>query len=169
MTKTRDLSELPGELHPGLVAAVNAQNAALASLGVLPHHEVTDPVTAPAASSEATSVALANDCKAMYVAHIADTLAHEAADATNTVAAADATDLATVNTLANELKGDFNAHVALLASHRGTGGAGGVEILTVTTADGTDQTTANALCNALKAALNRHFGAGCPDVVLVPS
>lgn len=169
MAKTRQLSELPGELLPGLVAAINAQNAALASMGALPHHEVTDLVTEAAATDLATSVALANDCKTQYVAHIADTDAHDAADATNTVAAADATDLATAITLLNEVKGDFNAHVVLAASHRGIGGAGGVDTLTITTADATDQTTANALANAAKAAFNRHFGAGAPDVQLVAS
>lgn len=169
MAKTREVSDLPGEIDAGVVAAHNQLNGALAAIGAMPHHETTTLVTEAAATDLATSVALANDCKAQYVAHIADTDAHDAADATNTVAAADATDLATAQTLLNEIKGDFNAHVALAASHRGVGGAGGVEILTVTTADVTDQTTANALCNALKAACNRHFGAGNPDITLVAS
>lgn len=169
MSITTKVSELPGELHPAIVAAVNAQNAALAAIGALPHHATTELVDAAAAASEGTLVTLANDIKAKYVAHIADTDAHVDADETNTVAAADATDLATANTLLNEVKGDFNAHVVLAASHRGVGGLGGLDQLTVTTANGTDQTTGNTLGNAMKAALNRHFGAGAPDLELVPS
>lgn len=169
MASTRNLSELPGELLPGLVAAYNQTNAALASMGVLPHHDTTPPVTAEAASSEGTSVALANDCKAAYVAHIASTAAHETADTTNTVAAADATNLASAITLLNELKADFNAHIVLAAAHRGVTGAARVTIGTVSTTDASDQPTANALANALKAAMNAHFGAGAPDVELVAS
>jgi hypothetical protein len=169
MSKTRDTADLPGSRLTALEAAFAQLHAALGASGGLPHHEVTDLVTAAAATDEATSVALANDLKAQYNAHIADTDAHVAADATNPTAAADATDLATVITLANEAKGDLNAHIVLTASHRGAGGAGGVGGQTVTTADGTDQTTANALCNALKAAMNRHFSAGAPDIALVAS
>lgn len=169
MPKTINVSELPGELLPALVAAHNAKTAALASMGALPHHETTALVTAPAATSEATSVALANDLRARYIAHVADTDAHVVADATNTVSAAVATDLASAQTLLNELRGDFNAHIALAAAHRGVSGAGGVTIGTVTTAEASDQTTANALANALRAAFNRHFGAGAPDLVLVAS
>lgn len=169
MAKTRDTADLPGSRLTALEAGLAQLHAALGASGGLPHHEVTDLVTAAAAADEATSVALANDLKARYNAHIADTDAHVAADATNPIAAANATDLATVITLINEAKGDFNAHIVLVASHRGAGGAGGVGGQTITTANGTDQTTANALCNAAKAALNRHFSAGAPDIALVAS
>lgn len=172
MPKTRNVSDLPGEIDAGVVASFNQLNGALAAIGALPHHEVTELVDAAAATDLATSVALANDLKAKYVAHIADTDAHQAADETNGVTAADATDLASAQTLLNELKVDLNAHIVLATAHRGEGGgsgAGGVEILAVSTANAIDQATANALANALKAAMNRHFGAGSPDIQLVAS
>lgn len=169
MPKTRNIGDLPRHIDDGLVEQHNQLLDALGALGALPHHERTTAVSAAAATDLATSVALANDIRARYVAHIADTDAHAAADATNTVTAVAATDLATVNTLVNEIKGDLNAHIALASVHRGVGGAGGVTIATVTTANGTDQTTANALCNALKAALNNHVRAGAPNLALVAS
>lgn len=169
MAKIRQLSELPGELLPGLVDAYNATNAALAASGALPHHDTTGLVTEAAAADATTAVALVNDIKAQYVAHIADESAHVAADETNSVAAADATDSATAITLANEAKADFNAHIALAASHRGVSGAGGVDVPTISTSDATDATTLNTLANALKAAMNRHFAMGAPDIELVAS
>lgn len=169
MAKTRKVPDLPGEIDDGIVAAVNAQNAALAAMGALPHHETTTLVSEAAATDTATAVALVNDAKTQYEAHRVDTDAHDAADSTNAVAAADATDQATAITLANEVKADFNAHTALEASHRGVGGPGGIGAETIATADATDAATLNTLANAEKAALNRHFGAGAPDIELVAS
>lgn len=66
----------------------------------------------------ADCVAVANDIKTKYTAHIAlDVLTHKAADATNTVAAAVATNQATLDTLITELRTDINAHRVLAAAH----------------------------------------------------
>ena len=98
-----------------------------------------------------TSVALANDIKTTYTAHIANTDAHLAADATNTVAAANATDLATAITLANEIKADFNAHRSQAGVHTESDTKN-----QVTSANATTQGTLNTLLNEMKEDFNEH-------------
>lgn len=170
MASTRKSSELQGDLLPKLVTAHNALTASLGAAGILPHHDTTTLVTASDASDLATSVTLANALRTAYIAHIASTAAHVAADATNTIAAAVATDLASVQTLLNELKTDFTAHIALQSAHRSyVSGQGNATVAGVTTANASDQGTANTLANALKNACNRHFSMGVPDIQITAS
>lgn len=148
---------------PTVVATIGADQAevraALTGGGLVRHYEApVAPVATPDASSEATSVTLANALKAAFNTHIADTDLHESADAANAVSSADATALASVQTLLNELKADFNAHVAT-AIHRPSTWTPA----TVSTADASDQSTANALANALKRAINAHIASGLAD------
>ncbi len=109
-------------------------------------------VTAADAIDLATSITLANACKATYNTHRAKTDAHQVADATNVTTAADATDLTTVGALANELKTDINAHMAQAGVHRVN------DTNTVTAANFlTTQAEANTLLNDVKAKLNAHM------------
>ena len=140
---------------------------ALGAMGVLLHYEEAqtgDVVTTADATDQATRFALANILKAKLNAHVASTLKHLIADATNVVTSADATNDATSQTLINEWKADFNAHQALITGgvHRGKGGQGSVVAApqAITTADGTDATTTGTLINAAKAAWNLHVQSG---------
>lgn len=72
-------------------------------------------VTGPTADiSLATNdaVALANDIKTQYNAHISSVVFHAVADAVNVSAAAVSTNLATVIVLLNDLKTQYSAHIA---------------------------------------------------------
>jgi hypothetical protein len=79
-------------------------------------HKVQDSTNVVAATYPATdlasAIALANEIKADYTAHIGSTTYHQNADGTNTIAAANASDQSSLNTLLNELKTDLNAHMA---------------------------------------------------------
>lgn len=162
---TNRVRNLPALKLEAAIEGVQAQTEALGAAGVLVHYDVRDAITTADASSEATSVALANAIKAAYNLHRADTDEHAAADATNAVSSADATALASAITLLNEIKTDFNAHLLL-----GAGTHRSVPIQpAVSTANASDQTTANALANALKLAVNRHFGSGAPDLEIIGS
>lgn len=147
-----------------LLEEVNNIQTTLVQAGRLPHtgpEGVANLVTTANASSESTSVALANALKAAYNLHRARTDVHLAADGTNAVSSADATNLASAQTLLNEIKTDFNAHIASATFHRSAD-----SLNTISTADASDQGTANALANALKAAFNRHIQMGVSPLVL---
>lgn len=58
------------------------------------------------------AIALANDIRTEYIAHIADAAEHTTADTTNTISAAAAHDFDSLITLVTELLTDFNAHEA---------------------------------------------------------
>lgn len=60
----------------------------------------------------ATAVAALNVIRADYIAHLADTDAHAAADTTNVLTAPAASDLASAATLANDLRAKFILHFA---------------------------------------------------------
>lgn len=60
----------------------------------------------------AGAIALANDIKTQFNAHLTQSTVHYNNDATNTVAASNATDLASLETLVNAIKTALNAHMA---------------------------------------------------------
>ncbi|HEU4615554.1 MAG TPA: hypothetical protein VFS15_25845 [Kofleriaceae bacterium] len=110
-------------------------------------------VTAADAADLATSLVLANDIKAIYEFHLADTLAHKAADAAP--ALTKATDLASAETLANAIKADYNTHRASTTYHYNADATNAVA-----SADATDQASLNTLLNEMKGDLNAHLASG---------
>ena len=138
--------------------------------------DATNALTAPAATTLATAVTLANDIKAQltahqgftstlseaitlvneikldYNAHIADTDVHTIADAVNPTSAGAATDLASAIVLANEIKLDYNAHRSEAGVH--VNNDAGNEI---TSADATDLATLTTLANELKTDISAHL------------
>lgn len=110
-------------------------------------------ITATNAVDLPTSIALANQMRFAYIAHIADAVAHVAADTTNTLSTAVAVDLASTITLLNAIKAAFNLHIAVAASH-----VFADNLNNVATANASDLPTSQTLANALKTALNAHLG-----------
>lgn len=132
-----------------------------ASASAVVHHDADERlVTVANATTLLTSIALCKALLVSYAAHRADTLHHQAADATNTVASgvADVEDLATCITAANEIKAAYNAHRGQSGVHW-TNDSGHA----VTSADATDQSSLNTLLNEIKSDLNAHFAAGISD------
>lgn len=109
-----------------------------------------DTITAANASDLATSVTLANNCKAVINRHFADDYAHDSAVSAQ-VATADATDLATGITLANALKAAYNTHRAAASVHFTNDGANATAAT-----DATDQSSLNTLLNEIKTDFNAH-------------
>ena len=105
-------------------------------------------IFAPATDYEYT---LANEIKADYNTHIADTTYHVAADATNAVTSTDSTTLATVITLANEMKADFNAHLILAGVHLVNDAHNGI-----TASGAVDLASVYVLLNELRTKYNAH-------------
>lgn len=105
------------------------------------------------AADLATSLVLANDIKAIYEFHLADTLAHKAADAAP--ALVKATDLASAETLANAIKADYNTHRASTTYHYNADATN-----TIASADASDQSSLNTLLNELKTDINAHMASG---------
>ena len=179
MPAVRLTPNLPGSKIDAIIAAENELQNALASQGLLPHScraegAIATALTAlqalAAATTTPTAVAAANAIRTLYIAHIASTDAHDAADATNTISTAVCTDEATAITLINEIKGDFNAHVVRDASHRGLiGAAGSVAIATVSTSDASNPATLYALIEATRLAVERHIQAGARPISVVAS
>lgn len=110
-----------------------------------------DLVSAADASDEATSVALANEIKAVLNRHFADTMAHATA-VSAAVATADATNTATGITLANALKSAYNTHLSAANVHFNNDGTNDV-----TSDDADDQSSLNTLLNEMKDDLNAHI------------
>lgn len=112
--------------------------------------------TFPANSSSlATSIALANFCKYVCLAHALDTCAHKVADTTNRAtlfAISDAVDLASGILVGNGVKAFMNAHFTQAGVHVNNDSSN-----TVATANATDQTTLNTLLNVLKTNLGLHI------------
>lgn len=105
-----------------------------------------------------TAIALANNIKTKYTAHIGASHASipphgKAQDAANTIAAAVASDQASLNTLLNEMKGDFNAHRIDVSAHYFTD-----TTYTVTAANATTLATSLVLVNDILQAYNGHVG-----------
>jgi hypothetical protein len=110
-------------------------------------------VTAANASSESTSIALANDVMNVYLFHLADTLAHKEEDPAP--ALVKATTLATAITLANAVKADYNTHRASTTYHYNADSTNAVAA-----SDASDQSTLNTLLNEIKTDLNAHMASG---------
>ncbi len=116
------------------------------------HMDATEVVvTAPDATDLATSIVLANNIRAVWVAHKADLLALKTVD-TATLTAPEMTTLATGYTLANEIKGDYATHIASTTWHYAADVTN-----TIAASDATTQNTLNLLLNELKADLNLHM------------
>lgn len=98
-----------------------------------------------------SAVADSNEFKTTYSAHIADTIFHAVADATNTVAAADATDLSTMITLLTELQIDFTAHLTQASVHTNDDTVNGTAL-----AAPTDLPTSLLVLEELYARFNQH-------------
>ena len=100
---------------------------------------------------------LFNALKAKYNTHIASTVLHAKADATNTVASADldgGSDQAAANAACNELKGDFNGHLDETKVH-----VNNDIYRTITAADASSEATSITLINQAKALYNQHVQA----------
>ena len=123
-------------------------------------------VTAANSSSLATSRTLARDIHAIYVLHIADTNAHDAADSTNTIAfglPALAETLANLITWANQCKAAFNAHRTQAGKHP-TNDTTNV----VTAANATNQGELDTLLNDIKVQIIAHLAAAPGSVIVAP-
>lgn len=137
--------------------AVNAVKTQIGA-GSAYHLDVSE-VTVTAGNGDgtlATALTLVNQLAAVYTFHIADALAHKAADATDvlTVSYPVAT-LANAESLANNIKAKYNLHIASTSAHFNADITNGV-----TAADATDQGTLDTLITQIKAKLNAHFGTG---------
>ncbi len=122
-------------------------------------------VTAPTANSTPTTIALAENLRAILLVHVAEggtadnmwAGAHEAADDTALTALSvdtvpTATSIGTAETLLNAIKAAYNDHLAESGVHFTDDSTNDVS-----TTDAIDPSTAYALANALKAAVNLHI------------
>lgn len=105
----------------------------------------------------ATAVAALNPLRAAYVAHLADTAAHAAADATNGPTAPIASDLPTGIALANNLRTKFTAHFALAGTAAPHPAADSLNAPKAPIA--TDEASLVALTKSLVDSLSAHFAA----------
>ncbi len=168
---------IPNLERPRIDAAVEqlqALGVAMKAQGLILHNEepqTDELITTADCTNLATGLVLCNEIRAKYVAHIASTAKHKAADSTNTVTAPAATDQTTLNALATELKADLNAHHDSATFHNAGPGAGKVGGAPADTsvADATDLSSSVALTNALKAMFNAHIASGLRDLVIGPS
>lgn len=108
-------------------------------------------VTAANASSEGTSVTLANQIKAVLNAHFVDTAAHNTA-VSAVIATPDATEVVTATTLGNACKAAYNTHRTAAGVHY-TNDTTNV----VTSTDASDQSSLNTLLNEMKGDINAHM------------
>lgn len=147
--------------HPTLSVLRDAINALKLQIGAgaffhLDVFETT--ITIANASDLATSVALAEQIRVVYLKHLENTseggvLAHKVADPAPALVAA--TDLATGITLANAIKADYNVHRASTTYHYNADATN-----VVASADATDQSSLNTLLNEIKTDLNAHMISG---------
>jgi hypothetical protein len=111
-------------------------------------------ITAAAPTTEATRIALANDCKDVLNVHFADDLAHDSA-VSAAVATADAVvgDVyVTAYALANALKAAFNTHRSAASVHFTNDGGNAIAA-----ADATTEGSLDTLLTELKADINAHI------------
>jgi len=117
------------------------------------HYDASEfTVTAATATDLTTSCALINNLIQVAAFHVADTVAHKAADATSLPAFGAAVDLSSAETAVNALKTWFNTHIASTTYHPNADATN-----TVSTANATDLATTEALANAMKTAVNAHM------------
>jgi hypothetical protein len=123
------------------------------SVGSNFHYDASETtVTAATASDLPTSLALVNNLIGVARFHVADTVAHKAADATSLPAIGAAVDLASAITAANAIKAWYNTHRASTTYHATADATNAT-----TSADATDQTSLNTLANELKTDMNAHM------------
>ena len=137
---------------------LRAPTPPLAAVGAAVHYDRAEyTVTSPNSSSEATAITLCQELISAYSRHIADTLSHVAADATNTVAASRASvvSLATAITAANQLKAAYNPHRSQAGVHFTADTGNGISA-----SDATDQGSLNTLLNEHKTDFNAHMAIG---------
>lgn len=103
------------------------------------------------ATDEASTVALANELKADYNAHLTQAGVHSANDTVNAVSVANATDYASAYLLLNDFKAKYNLHRASTSFHTTADSTN-----TLSTADASTPSTAIALANAAKLLYNYH-------------
>jgi hypothetical protein len=108
------------------------------------------------ATTLATSIALANEIKAVYNTHVRDKSAHSSVF-TAAITTADALDLATGITLANAIKTSFNTggHINTASVHFNADATNAIAA-----ANATDQSSLNTLLNELKTDINAHIANG---------
>lgn len=156
-------------------ALVSQHNALLqkvaATLTTEPHADITSttsgdfsapvatPLTVPTAAVNTLPkvVARANVLKLYFNTHLADAVAHKAADATNPVTTADATDQGTANTLLNAIQSAFNAHLTQSGVHY-TNDTTNPDSTTVASDLGTSETLATNLTTAFNAHIQMALG-----------
>jgi hypothetical protein len=159
---THGAGTLAGPSHTHTVAA-GATGVTVAGGGTAIHYDQAEyAVDTAIASDLATSIALAKALIYAYLRHVADTLAHAAADTTNDLddgvaaeMAADVVDLNSAIEVANGIKAAYNAHRSQAGVHP-TNDAGHA----ITSLDATDQGSLNTLLNELKTDLNAHMASG---------
>jgi hypothetical protein len=138
----------------------------LGSAMLKPHidtSEVAVTLGAAATTDLPATIALCNQIKHVYAGvsggwagHIADTVPHKAADATNTVSAADATTQVSASTLVNELKTKINAHFSQGGTHFTSDLA---NVFTTSASTTSDLSSIATLANACRTGLNAHVAA----------
>jgi hypothetical protein len=101
--------------------------------------------------SLAELIALANELRTDYTAHLVEATVHDPDDTTNVLTAPAASDLPTVITLLNDLRTKYAAHRVDATSHDVADATN-----TVASAACTDRETAVTLANQLKTAYNAH-------------
>jgi hypothetical protein len=162
-----------------LVALITAYNLwkreVTETLTSYPHCDVSSkttwddvsPTTTPDICSSASATTLptvilrANNAKAVWNRHVADAVAHKAADSTNVITSPNASDQTTSNTLLNELKADINLHMSQAGVHFTDDG-----INAVSSPDASDLGTSETLANEIYTVINAHiqFGPDSPSV-----
>lgn len=155
----RDLATAASKVH----ADVTGKAPASGGYDFNSHTQTADIAASATATDLTTAITRATELSAVYGRHIADTLAHKAADATNVNAAATPTDAATLVTYVNALRTAYEAHRASTTYHY--------------TADSTntfgsactDLTTALVLINDEFTKLNAHVQAApvAPSIQIV--
>ena len=95
---------------------------------------------------------LANNLKALFNSHIADTTYHDNADVVNPVATANATSISTTITLLNSIKASYNAHLSAAGVHYVNDGTNAVVI-----ANAVDLNTSITLANDIRAKFGVHI------------
>lgn len=178
------IRNLTGALAVGVAVAFNAFKRKFVELETtFPHFDITstpsgsesapdsDPlqVTLSSTADLAAVIAMAEEERDVWLAHMRDEHAHTEADDTNIatlVAIATATDQTTVNTLLNAIKAVQLAHLADTTLH-----AGGREDETnvITAADASNLGTSQTLVADAKAQINAHitFGWASPSINIV--
>jgi hypothetical protein len=168
-----NVRKLPNDAVFALVAASNQQQTdAIGSFFhrdrtcASSHQDFRSPtvtrvtVTAATASSEGTSVTLANDIKAALNLHFADSVAHSTA-LSAAIATADATDVTTAITLGNACKAAFNTHRTESNVHFNNDSTNAVAAT-----NASDQSSLNTLLNEMKGDINAHL-ASAPTGVFI--